>query len=184
MQLFASALTEHCIQNPATSTLNYAYLSIDRLLYFRIPEYFAPYIETKFWFSALKSLTILTLYLSWSCPNFPTMKNDNLVKLKMLSPYGISHTAIVMASCKTPIETTYNKLSNCIILKQKLENLAVYCCASDGGVGKEWGVFSGCYSTNPLPSKILWRSVEKCQRYPRSRICAPRKSGPKFTKNF
>jgi len=31
---------------------------------------------------------------------------------------------------------------------------------------------------------MLWRSVEKCRRYPRSRICAPRKSGQNFTKNF
>ena len=37
---------------------------------------------------------------------------------------------------------------------------------------------------NPQPCKLLWRSVEKCRRYPRSRICGPRKSGPKFTLNF
>jgi len=32
--------------------------------------------------------------------------------------------------------------------------------------------------------KILLRSDKKCPRYPWSKICAPRKSGPKFTKIF
>jgi len=36
---------------------------------------------------------------------------------------------------------------------------------------------------NPQPCKILWWSAE-CRRYPRSTICAPPKSGLKFTKIF
>ena len=59
----------------------------------------------------------------------------------------------------------------------ELENLAVYCRASEGlGVG---GLVDAT-PQNPQTCKILWRSGEKCRRYPRSRICASRKSGMKF----
>ena len=60
----------------------------------------------------------------------------------------------------------------------KLENLALYCRASEGRVR---GLVDAT-PQNPQPCKILWRLVEKCRRYPRSKICAPqkvRKSSPK-----
>jgi len=110
-----------------------------------------------------------------------------------LSPRTIMTTTIntallALSNCMTRLLLIFIRLTksyaNLIIFRvfKKLENLAVYCCASEEGGGGE--VLADATPQNPQPCKILWRSVEKCQRYPRSKIFAPPKSGPKFTKNF
>jgi len=45
-------------------------------------------------------------------------------------------------------------------------------------------IFRGCYSTKPLTNPNFVKISLKCLRYPQSKICAPRKSRPKFANNF
>jgi len=63
----------------------------------------------------------------------------------------------------------------------KLENLAVYCRASEG---RGWGV-SGCYSTKPTTMQSFVAISKKNVGDIRDReFVLPEKSGSKFTKNF